>query len=73
MTTRNVVRLAAAAAISVAAFLFLGAGGLWGVALAAPALVFAPSAVKGAVSERKTKKALDAELSRIFAGNRGRG
>ena len=43
MTTRNVVRLAAAAAISVAAFLFLGAGGLWGVALAAPALLLAPS------------------------------
>jgi len=73
MTTRNVVRLAAAAAISVAAFSLCGAAGLWGVALAAPALVFAPSAVKGAVVERKTKRALNAELSRILGRDSERG
>ena len=73
MSTRTILRLTAAAVVTVVAYVLLGVSGLWGVALAAPALVFAPSAVKGAVADRKTKKALDAELSRIFAGNRGRG
>jgi hypothetical protein len=64
-------RIALGAAVSVGAFALCGAAGLWGVALAAPALVFAPSAVKQAVAERKTKRALDAELSRIFDGHPG--
>jgi hypothetical protein len=71
MTTRTVIRLTAALAVTVTAFSLLGVAGLWGVALAAPALVFAPSAVKQAVAERKTKRALDAELSRIFDGHAG--
>jgi hypothetical protein len=71
MTTRTVIRLTAALAVTVTAFSLLGVAGLWGVALAAPALVFAPSAVKQAVAERKTKRALDAELSRIFDGHPG--
>lgn len=70
MTTKTVARLSAAVVVSVTAFVLLGVGGLWGVALAAPALVFAPSAVRTAVAERKTKRALDAELSRILAGSR---
>jgi len=73
MATRTVVRLVAAVAVSFTAFVFLGSAGLWGVALAAPCLVFAPSMVRGAVVERRSKRALDAELSRIFAGSRERG
>ena len=73
MKTRTVIRLAAAAAVSMTAYALLGVAGLWGVALAAPALVFAPSAVKGAVAERRTKRALDAELAVILGGRDGLG
>jgi hypothetical protein len=73
MKTRTLIRLSAAAVVTVVAYALCGAAGLWGVALAAPALVFAPSAVKQAVAERKTKRALDAELSRIFGRDRDRG
>ena len=67
-------RVTAAVVVSVTAFAMLGTVGLWGVAFAAPVLLFAPSAVKGAVAERRTKKALDAELGVILGrtgGTRG--
>ena len=64
-------RITLGAVVSAVAYVLCGAAGLWGVALAAPALVFAPSAVKSAIAERKTKKALDVELSRIFDGHPG--
>ena len=66
-------RVFAVLVVCATAFSLLGAAGLWGVALAAPVLVFAPSAVRGAVVERRTKKALDAELATILGRNRGRG
>jgi hypothetical protein len=71
MSTKTLARVTAAVVVTVAAYSVLGVAGLWGVALAAPALVFAPSAVKNAVAERRTKKALDVELSRIFDGHPG--
>jgi len=71
MTTRTIARLTAGVVVTVVVYVLLGVGGLWGVALAAPVLAFAPSAVKSAVAERKTKKALDVELSRIFDGHPG--
>ena len=73
METRTVIRLTAAVAVSVTAFVLCGAAGLWGVALAAPVLVLAPSAVKSAVAERRTKKALDVELATILGRDRERG
>ena len=71
MKRLTLYRLTAGVVVSVVAYVLLGVAGLWGVALAAPVLAFAPSAVKGAVAERKTKRALDAELSRIFDGHPG--
>ena len=73
MVSMNLGRLVAGAVVTVVAYVFLGVAGLWGVALAAPALVLAPSAVKQAVAERRSKKALDAELAVILGGDRGRG
>ena len=73
MQTKTVLRLTAAVVVTTAAYMSLGAVGLWGVALATPVLAFAPSAVKQAVVERRTKRALDAELKLILGGARGRG
>jgi len=70
--TVTLVRLCAAGAVSLTAFVLLGVAGLWGVAIAAPALVFAPSAIRGAVAERRTKRALNAELAVILGGDRGK-
>jgi len=73
MSTKNVFRLVAACVVSFTAFVFLGSAGLWGVALAAPCLVFAPSAIRGAVVERRDKRALDVAVAKILAGSRERG
>lgn len=70
---KTTYRMVAAVVVSLTAFVFLGAVGLWGVALAAPALIFAPSAVRGAIADRKSKQALNAELELILGGSRGRG
>jgi hypothetical protein len=68
MSIRNARRLVAGLGVTVLAYLLLGAAGLWGVAFAAPALVFAPSAVRSVVRERKARRDLDVELDRILAG-----
>jgi gas vesicle protein len=43
MNRRTWIRVLAAVAVTVTAYSLLGAVGLWGVALAAPALLLAPS------------------------------
>jgi predicted phage tail protein len=59
-------RIIAAAVVMVVAVSGLGAAGLWGVVLGALALVGAPHMLRSAVVERRTKKALDAELGVIL-------
>ena len=71
--TKSLVRVVAAAVVTVTAYAMLGVAGLWGVALAAPCLVFAPHMVRGAVAERKTKRELNVALTEILAGSRERG
>lgn len=73
MQAKTVARLTAAVGISVTAYALLGVAGLWGVAFAAPALVLAPSAVKTAVRESRTRRALNSELDRILGGRDGLG
>lgn len=46
MQTKTVLRLTAAVVVTTAAYMSLSVVGLWGVALAAPALLLAPSAGK---------------------------
>lgn len=70
MTTRTIARLCAGILITVTAFMVCGVAGLWGVALAAPALLFAPSAVRGGVERMKTKRQMKAELATILGGGR---
>jgi hypothetical protein len=70
MQTKAVARMTAAVVISVTAYVLCGVAGLWGVAFAAPALVLAPSAVKGAVVESRNKRALNSELKLILGGTR---
>lgn len=66
-------RLTAAVVITAGAYIVMGASGLWGVALAAPALCLAPSAIRDAVAERRDKRALNMAVAEILAGSRDRG
>ena len=50
----------------------LAVSGLWGVALAAPALVAAPYAIKSAVLERRARRMFDAELDAWLGRTGGR-
>ena len=65
MSTRTILRLTAGVVVTVVAFIACGVSGLWGVALAAPVLVFAPHAVKSGLVEAKAKRQFRAELARI--------
>jgi hypothetical protein len=58
-------RITAAAVVTVAAYSVLAASGLWGVALGAVALVWAPSAVRDVIVETKAKRQFRAELASI--------